>query len=154
MTEVVTREHRVAALAAFGWADAIGTKNSVATWVETGVADGNLIANQTLPMVAQGIASAEARGRAEASAEVARLTAELAELRSQANEYGPAPGMALADRERLAADMEMLRQALLTLGVPAKNAHDGLNRIEAALGIGERTAATETDLAGLDPHTT
>ena len=93
-------------------------------------------------------------------AECDRLTAELADLKSQANEYGPAPGMARdaslrglqdgADRER----MEAIHDAVIDGCVAGEGAEKLYRRIAAALGIGERTAATETDLAGLDPHTT
>jgi hypothetical protein len=52
----------------------------------------------------------------------------------EAGPVGPA-----VDRAGLEADVEMMRQALLTLGVPARNAHAGLSRIAAALGVKEPT---------------
>jgi hypothetical protein len=140
MTEraAVTRAHRVATLVAFGWGDVVGTKNSLAKWVETGVHSENPLAGQTLPMTAQAIADAEARGRAESSAEVSRPTAELAELKSQANEYRrhPFPTVASAELER---DVKRLRYTLqiAPLAVePHRLAKEALSRIAAALGLG------------------
>jgi hypothetical protein len=75
---VVTREHRIAALTAFGQGAVVGTQNAVADWVEDPTREHGLFSD-TLPTLAQAIADAEARGRASRDEEVERLRRELAD---------------------------------------------------------------------------
>jgi hypothetical protein len=77
---VVTREHRIAALTAFGWGAVVGTQNAVADWVEDPTREHGLFSD-TLPTLAQAIADAEARGRASRDEEVERLRRELLRAR-------------------------------------------------------------------------
>jgi len=116
-------------------------------------------------VLAQALAEAESRGRAEASAEVARLTAELAEANAGLAQYvadieslgdpdAPWPetlqaikaAMRIeklrglqdgADRERLAADVRVLRVAANRSRCAAEAVLEcaALNRIAAALGV-------------------
>lgn len=71
------------------------------------------------------------RSAEDARAEVKQLRAELAELKSQANEYGPAPGVNLAE---LARDLATVRAFVCTGNTLVyRPAEPAFARIEAAL---------------------
>ncbi len=71
--------------------------------------------------------------------EVARLGKELAELRSQANEYGPAPRSPMVNSAELARDVATVRffiDITIAGGTNPSGAPQALGRIAAALGLG------------------
>lgn len=81
------------------------------------------------------LAPIQSPGEVAALAEVERLKGELAELRSQANEYGrhPFPTTTVASSE-LEADLETIRLAMN--GHPGKpDRWAALSRVAAALGV-------------------
>jgi len=102
----VTSEHREAA--AVAWYHPYGWKHmQVIMWINSGLPNAGIA--PSLILSAQAIAEAELRGQRTRDAEVDGLQRELAELRSQANEYGAHPGDiagkgAVAD-EQLADDL-------------------------------------------------
>lgn len=112
---VVTREHRMLAIACQEeWEYGQLTPDHKA-WLDGLPTVGDYSYEDSWANV---IAEAESRGIAQASppadltAEVARLKAELAELRGQTNEYGPAPASSLAEVAGLLEDLACVRCAL------------------------------------------
>lgn len=133
----VTREHRAIAFPFWNMGAKPSQVEGGERYIETGA--GGDSAFRFSEQIAQAIATAEARGRAQACCQrdplrIAELEAELVALKSQANEYGPAPRVNLAE---LAGDLETVR-GYCASGVnlmSGQRSLAALDRIEAALGL-------------------